>query len=157
MTKPGNAKTVRAGTYTVCLDTNKADMDTYMNWTTFRLIRVRKGYYAVERKSNAAGNGQCWDASGSIDGTDIRITGLDPLTVMAGTVLARYFGLCYANEVKVGFRFARVFRPRGRKTAAPSLLRVNVRDKNVKAKRWNAMDVHAAHATQAARNAIDAK
>ncbi len=142
---------LRAGTYTVCLDTQKADPDTYMNWVTFRLTRLGRNHYNVTRKSNVGGNGQTWDECGTIQSGCFYLLRIetqmermvvlgdatDSLSVMAGTVLARYFGLYYNRSVCVSFPKARVFRPVGRKTAAPSLLRANVRDKNVDQMRAN--------------------
>ena len=134
-------KRLRAGRYTTILDArpHKCRDDSYQNWVQFRLIRKGRGIYAVERKSNADGNGQTWDACGTIvqietDGDTfghLRLDGRDSLTVMAGTILARYFGLSYANETKVGFPYAKVKCPKGRLGAGPSLLRPDsVRDKN---------------------------
>lgn len=128
-------KALRAGRYTVCLDTNKTSEDTYMNWIQFCLTRVSKGMYLVTRKSNLNGNGQCWERAGAIAYGILSLAGRDGLTVACGTELARYFGLAYADSTRLRFPNARVFRPKGRKGAAPSLLRPNVRDKNVARKR----------------------
>ena len=162
MTETQKTRKLRAGRYTVCLDTNKTSDETYMNWITFRLTRLSRDRYAVERKSNASGNGQTWEPCGEIDKGCLflmRLTGFGPngrpayrhatdtMTVACGTLLARYFGLRYASGTNVLFPNSRVFRPTGRKTAAPSLLR-NSRDKNrnMAREKANAIDIAAAMA-----------
>jgi len=155
-------KNLRAGIYTVCVSTETRHCrdDTYMNWITFRLRRVSKGHYTVERKSNDSGNGQTWEHAGRIkryaNETRFALHGTDALTVACGTLLARYFGLSYANETVARFPKARIWSgnkssvlehgtQKGRKTAAPTLLGRN-RDKNrnLMRERINAIDIHAA-------------
>lgn len=157
-----NNKALRAGTYTVCVSTEERHCrdDTYMNWITFRLIRVSKGHYVVERLSNANGNGQTWEHAGRIkryaNETRFALRGTDPLTVACGTLLARHFGLSYANATVARFPKARIWSgnktsvlqtgtQKGRKTAAPTLLGRN-RDKNRNRmrERIQALDLHAA-------------
>lgn len=123
---------IRAGTYTVCIDTNKANEDTYMNWITFRFTRVSRGNYNVERKSNIGGNGQTWLACGTIHGTQLTLL-FNPHWLLAAcvTVMSRKWDLDNPYELRLGFPNSRIWNVRRRKSAAPSLLRVVVRDKNV--------------------------
>lgn len=123
---------LRAGRWTVCLDTQKTSDETYPNWIQFRLIRHNGTFwsYRLERKSNMEGNGQCWVFVGYVRRTnELRLIGRDSLTRMCATVLARKFGLTYNRAISVTFPNAKVFNPRGRKGAAPSLMGRN-RNKN---------------------------
>ena len=123
---------IRAGTYTVCIDTSKANEDTYMNWITFRFIRVSKGNYNVERKTNANGNGQIWVECGTISGTQLTLSCNPPwLLAACVTVMSRKWQLNNPYELRLFFPKARIWNVRGTKSAAPSLLRVIVRDKNI--------------------------
>ena len=141
---------LRAGTYTVCLDTQKAQDDTYMNWITVRLTRVGAGHYTLERKSNASGNGQIWVQEGSIRDGELYFWGdqLDFVNICCGTILARHFGLRYATSTSLLFPNARVWRPTskgatqvGRKTAAPTLLgRGRDKNRNMERERVAALD-----------------
>ena len=142
-------KRIRAGRFTVCLDTNKASDETYMNWIQFRLIRLSRGTYNVQRKSNAEGNGQIWTDAGYVTAGNLRLNGREGITVACGTILARYFGLEYGQATTLRFPYARVFNPRGRKGAAPSLLR-ETRDKNrnMAREKANAIDIATAMATR---------
>lgn len=140
---------IRAGTYTVCLDTNKANEDTYMNWITFNLKRIHKGVYAVGRKSNRDGNGQTWVHCGTIaDGELFMFPIRHWLLRACATILARKFNLKYAASVAYTFPNKRIWLIRGTKTAAPSLLRGIVRDKNVNNMRRHvaSIDIQAAGA-----------
>ena len=122
---------IRAGTYTVCIDTNKANEDTYMNWITFRFIRVAKGNYNMERKTNNEGNGQTWAPCGTIRGTQLTLFSGEPWLLSACvTIMGRKWHLNNPYELRLGFPHSRIWNVRGRKSAAPSLLRVTVRDKN---------------------------
>jgi len=133
MKNTGNAidmVALRAGTYTVCLDETKTTDESYMNWNTFRLIRVSKGEYRVERKSNAFGNGQTWEGLGWVVNGTIQAGWVEGcVSIACLTLLARHFGLTWEHATVLRFPNARLFRPTGRKSAAPSLLRVT-RDKN---------------------------
>jgi hypothetical protein len=127
-------KRLTAGVITVCLDTSKANDESYPNWVTYRLDRAPGSavVYKVWKLSNASGNGQTWQHIGFIRAGELELfsTGLNnPVAIGCATQLARYFGFAFSHTVGALFPRARVFRPRGRKTAAPSLLGP-VRDKN---------------------------
>jgi hypothetical protein len=126
---------LRSGVFTVILDKrpHKCNANTYQNWVTFKVTRVDKGFYHVERLTNNEGNGQCYAILGHIVGDSLRLApnANDSLTVMAATVLARHFRLEYANELSVKFPNAVIKNPRGNRTAGPTLLRPkSARDKN---------------------------
>lgn len=118
-----------AGTYTVCMDTNKTDEDSYANWLTVKLVRNANGDYHVFRLTNRDGNGQAYNRVGRIVDGALWIQGLDVTTVCCASILARKWDLTYNRITRVKFPNSRVFRPRTRKTSAPSLLR-DTRDKN---------------------------
>lgn len=139
-----------AGRYTVCTDTNTADDTTYQNWRTFKLTRSGKGTYDMTVLSNKEGNGQTWDAIGTIENNRLMVTdyaahatpfSFDSLLL---TCVSLFGSLkCADSNVKVPGTFpgARVWKiKKGSKTtAAPSLLRpTEVRDRNLNMARTNA-------------------
>ena len=128
-------RTVRAGTYTVCLDTQKADEDTYPNWLTICVSRDATGTYWLKRLTNCNGNGQTWKTVGRIGETQLTWASQDVtfLGLSVATILARKWNVPFKRAVGVTFPKARIWnvsRMKTRKTAAPSLLRSDVRDKN---------------------------
>jgi len=146
---------IRSGTYTVCLDTSKANEDSYCNWVTVKVLRDAKGTYRLLRLSNAAGNGQTWDAFGSVVNGRLALVGA-PTFMLRGvaTVMARNWNLTTNRLLPVNFPKARIWntsRTKGRKTAAPSLLRDHVRDKNKNNMREHVKGIDLATA-MAARN-----
>tara|TARA_R100001244_G_scaffold132233_1_gene107628 strand:- start:4466 stop:4939 length:474 start_codon:yes stop_codon:yes gene_type:complete len=114
---------IQPKTYTVTLDTQKATMRGYQNWLTFRLMEHATGTFLIQRLTNRGGNGQSWAYCGWVDSGELLASYADSgLEVACLTVLARHFGLAYAQETALTFPNARVFRPTGKATAAPTLL-----------------------------------
>lgn len=155
---------ITAGRYTTTVDVNHADDTTYQNWRTFRLTWNAKGTYVLGVLSNKDGNGQQWDAIGTIKDNHLTITDLashstpfshDALLLTCVSLFASHRGMtCNANAPGT-FDNAKTWKIKtgSKRTAAPTLLRPTmVRDRNVNnarsAARRNANDLMAFGATQ---------
>ena len=158
---------LRAGTYTVCLDTEKASDDTYMNWDTFRLRRMSRGRYMVDRLTNRDGNGQEWNVFGDIaEGRLMVGRNWNAVTTACATLLARKFGLRFTGGTVALFPVARIWGGSGtrvmdaagtqvgRKTAAPTLLgRNRNKNRNMERERVAALDFASQMRAKLAREA----
>lgn len=158
---------ITAGRYTTTVDVNHADDTTYQNWRTFKLSWHAKGTYLLTVLSNKAGNGQTWDAIGTIKNRHLTVTEFashstpfshDALLLTCVSLFTAHKGLtCNANAPGT-FPNAKTWKIKkgSKRTAAPTLLRpTEVRDRNVNNARTlarsNANNLMAFGATQMKR------
>lgn len=150
---------ITAGRYTTTTDVNTADDETYQNWRTFRLTWNAKGTYLFSVLSNKDGNGQTWDAIGTIVNRHLTVTciasqngtlGYDSLLLTCVSLFCSHKGLSTNAKALGTFDHSRTWsiKSSSKRTAAPTLLRPNaVRDRNVNnarlAARRNANDLMA--------------
>ena len=152
MTRPINT----AGRYTVTTNANEANDETYMNWRTFNVKRTGKGAYNVSVLSNVEGNGQCWNAIGTIESNCFMVTEFashstpfssDALLLTCVALLCDAKGVSHNARFIGTFPMARIWKIKksSKVTAAPSLLRpTEVRDRNVNEARLKANERFAA-------------
>ncbi len=143
---------ITAGRYTTTTDVNNADDTTYQNWRTFKLTWHAKGTYLLSVLSNKAGNGQTWDAIGTIANRHLTITELashatpftmDALLLTCVSLFCEHKGLSTTVTAPGTFDNARTWKIKknSKRTAAPTLLRPTlVRDRNVNNARTQAND-----------------
>ena len=134
---------ITAGRYTTTTDTLDADDTTYQNWRTFKLERHAKGTYLLSVLSNNAGNGQTWNAIGTIANRHLTVTEVaahgspfswDALLLTCVSLFCQHKGLTTGVRAPGSFPHSRTWKIKkaSKRTAAPSLLRPNkVRDRNV--------------------------
>lgn len=147
---------ITAGRYTTTTDVTTADDTTYQNWRTFRLTWHAKGTYLLSVLSNKAGNGQTWDAIGTIANRHLTVTETaahstpfshDALLLTCVSLFCNAKGLSTTVMAPGTFPNARTWKIKkgSKRTAAPTLLRPKaVRDRNVNNARTQANDRFAA-------------
>lgn len=151
------ARILREGTFVLNLD--KASADTYQTWVTVRIWSNG----LLERKCNetlrpGTGGGQKWVAIGTVEGRDIDLVNASETNARIFATLVKRSGRNCDGSHGAAWCKAVAVKPRrntqtGRKlTAAPSIREGKPpRDKNVKARRWNAIDINDMAAKIAAR------
>ena len=147
---------ITAGRYTTTTDVTSANDETYQNWRTFRLTWHAKGTYLLSVLSNKDGNGQTWNAIGTIANRHLTITEVashstpfshDALLLTCVSLFCSHKGLTTTVMAPGSFPNAKTWKIKkgSKRTAAPTLLRpTEVRDRNVNNARLVANDRFAA-------------
>lgn len=124
---------ITAGRYTVTTNANEANDETYQNWRTFNVKRYAKGSYNVSVLSNNDGNGQRWDAIGTIIDNRFMVAELssystpfshDALLLTCVSLLCDDRAVEHNCKVLGSFPLARIWKVKrnAKATAAPTLL-----------------------------------